>query len=112
MARELKVGDRVRCCDGSYIFGIRSGAFSTFISNVNGDRDDLRVIAVGLRIDNQNEPGWRKMLDVLVTDDAGNYWFMPSEFCKLLPKMHTITIDNKDIEISDESFESLKRQLT
>ena len=50
MARELKVGDRVRCCDGSYIFGIRSGAFSTFISNVNGDRDDLRVIAVGLRI--------------------------------------------------------------
>ncbi len=115
MTRELRVGDRVQCVDGSYAFGIKNGLWNEYaLTNQNNDRDNLKVLTMGLRV-RRNHPGLSDDIgycDMLVTDSYGNYWFTRSDLCKLIPQMHTITIDGKTIEISDESYENFKRQLT
>ena len=110
MARKLRVGDKVCCGDGSYSFGIRQGKYVDGISNTSGDRENLTVAALDLDITKGGL--YPHPCDTLVTDGHGNFWFVLSECCLLLPEKHTITVDGKNIEISDESYENLKRQLT
>ncbi len=115
MVRELRVGDRVRCVDGSWSFGISNGRWDRLgMCNSNKACNDLLVLATGLNVKRADPslPDGDSFCDIMVTDGLGNYWFLLERLCRLLPEMHTITIDGKDIEISDESFENLKRQLT
>ena len=106
---DMKAGDEVRIHDGSYSFysfGIYEGEYSESIPIDS----PLWVKAIGMctqRDASYNGNG--EWCDVLVTDKKGNYWFVPSRF---IVAGHTITIDGKDIEISHESYLSLKEQLT
>lgn len=113
MARKLRVGDKVKCCDGSYSFGIKQGKWNWNISNTSGDRENLRVVKLGLVVGSRRDIlDFDECCDMLVTDGHGNFWFVQSCLCRLIPETHTITIDGKDIELSDESYQNLKRQLT
>ena len=114
MARKLRVGDRINCRDGSYCFGIKDGEYCSHISNINSDRDNLKIVSVGIAAKEKyifqgNDTG--QYCDILATDGHGDFWFLQSNTCKLIPQMHTIKLDGKEIEISDESFENLKKQL-
>ena len=110
--RDLKVGDRVDMHDGSFVFGICDGEYSTYCSSFNSDRDGLTVVKTGLRtienvkyVDNKVS----HICDILVKNNHGNYWFVASSQCRL--SCHTIEIDGKTIELSGASFEALKKQL-
>ena len=107
MARKLRVGDRVNVVDGSYAFGIKNGKYYGNISNNNRERYNLVVVNVGLDVDTYCE---ETKLDLLVTDGHGNFWFVLSNGCKLIPQMHKISIGDKEFEISDESYEAFKKQ--
>ena len=60
----------------------------------------------------RNKPGTHyiddRLCDVLVAGNGG-FWFVPSS--QLCLHAHTITIDGKDIELSEQSFQELKKQL-
>lgn len=103
--RELKVGDVVVITDQSWSFGIKNGDYTTYLRGQNGIKRFV-VKRTGLSVRHRNES-----CDVLLSDGDGVYWFAPDKFVKLVEPVHTITIDGKDIELSDESYRNLKKQL-
>lgn len=109
----LKIGDKIRIFDTSYSFGIREGEYSEPMYSLK--KEILTVIATGLFVARKPLSGKFgdkcTIADILVTDNNGNYWFIQSERVKRISPEHTITIDDKEITISDESFQALKKQL-
>ena len=114
---KLKVNDIVNMEDGSYCFGIREGEFVTDCSNGYSRRPDerqkLRVVTVGINEvavkSGIRDKQYDEIPDILVTNDKGDFWFTQSCFVKLVS--HSIEIDGKRIELSEQSFENLKKQL-
>lgn len=111
--RELKVGDKVDMHDGSYCFGINNGRYVTNCPVGTGDRQGLEVVEIELDTmekANGNRSGpYTSVCDILVTNNKGGFWFTQSRLASLCK--HTITIDGKDINVSAESYENLKRTL-
>lgn len=112
---KLKVGDRVEITDWSYAFGIKDGKFNEhFYSHPAGGKP-LIVVKVDLKVTgNANQrmsSGKLVITDLLITDNDGNFWFVTSFLTERIS--HTVTFDGGEvIEISDESFEALKRTLS
>lgn len=109
----LKIGDRVKISDWSYAFGIRNGKFDTH--NYGQGRTILTVIQIDLRVaENGNQlmsNGQPAIADILVTDSEGGFWFVTSYLTSCIS--HTVIFDGgKAIEISDESYQALKNQLS
>ncbi|HDY88531.1 MAG TPA: hypothetical protein ENH82_10540 [bacterium] len=107
--QDLKIGDKVDLVDGRYAFGIKGGEFTNSCNKY--ERNGLTILATGLRVlkDYCWEANHETCSDVLVTNGQGDYWFTRMEY--LRPCKRIIVIDGQTIEISDESFENLKRQL-
>lgn len=105
--KKLRVGDRVEFRDNSYAFGVHNGKGVMHIDLVH--ESPLKVATIDLRVTRNGESEYG-MCDIMVKGQNG-FYFAKSAYARLIPPMHTITIDDKDIEISDESFENLKRQL-
>ncbi len=109
MSIELKVGDIVDIHDGSYSFGIRNGVYD--IGTVCGTH--RRIIQNRLKVMKDaygsKNGEYCTICDLFVTDDKGGFWFTRSKYAVL--HTHVIVIDGKNIEISHESFENLKKQL-
>ena len=79
-------------------------------------REELKVTAVGVeaqrdlsRFVGTRNKAVRSVCNTVVMDDAGKCWFIPSRGLELA--RHTITIDDRVIEVSAESFANLQRQL-
>ena len=105
----MKKGDVVQASQSSFSFGMANGDYSNTVPIYT----PLAVVALdkSTRRDcyiSRNDP--ECICDALVTDEKGNFWFVPSRY--LVPKLHTITIAGKDIEISHESYLNMKKQLT
>ena len=101
--RALKVGDKVDMDDGSKIFGIDNGEYSVYCDHRNGDRINLTVKQIGLRIvpdiDNRYENGClagRDVCTILVADGKGNFWFVPDDQLRLVKPEKMITINGKE----------------
>ena len=112
--RDLKVGDRVNMFDGSYAFGINKGQYSDDCSCFNDDRNGLTILEIDLRV-TENAYGkisgeYTTVCDILVTNGNGGFWFTRSRFLRLC-NGYTITIDGKEITISEKSYQELKRSL-
>lgn len=107
----LQVGDKVDMHDGSYCFGIKDGGYTSYCDRET-DRKSLTVVQINLSTmecaDGTRNGDYTQVCDILVTNNNGDFWFTQSRFVK--PAAHTITIDGKDIVISDESFANLKKQ--
>ncbi len=108
--KELKVEDRITIRDNSYCFGIEHGCYSTCCSGRT-----LRVIKTYLatmkKAYGSRGGEYTQINDLLVTDDAGNFWFTQSRFAESIERKHTIDIDGKQVVLSHQSFENLKKQL-
>ena len=109
----LKVGDKIRITDGSYTYGVKHGKFDTYHGLQKKpliviETNLQTIISDGMKTCNKTPA----IADILVTDNAGNFWFTPSRFTKRV-FIHTVTFDNgAAITISDESYEALKSQLS
>ena len=107
----IKPGDKVNVTDGSYGFGIMGGEFTDEpLHGMKNQREGLNctIVETGLSIlmhDKLSED----VVDTLVTNEAGDYFFYQSEYCELADRV--IFIDGKRIPISAKSFNELKKQL-
>jgi hypothetical protein len=110
---KIRKGDRINVTDGSWVFGVCDGEYQNGISNGGNNRDHLLVVSDGLQVSNNGTGDGMKddPCQVLATNGNGDFWFVPEKHCRLVDK-HRITIDGKDIDLSEESFNELKRQLT
>lgn len=109
----LKIGDKVEITDWSYAFGVKDGVYSTLPRKSRGKR--FTVLQTNLKATGDPHQlmsnGVRATADILVTDNDGGFWFTTSWLAKKIN--HTITFDNGfTIEISDESYNALKNQLS
>ncbi len=108
----LKVDDVVDIRDSSYAIGVKNSCYSTYPEprRCKG----VVVIDTGLtivrNIENY-EKRWNCVCDIAVRDIDGGVWFLPSDQVDDATK-HEIIIDGKKIEMSRESYENLKKQLT
>ena len=111
----LKIGDKIRMNDRSYAFGVKDGKYSEFPRHK--DKGPFTVVEVDLLVARKSSVREEELghpatvSDILLTDDNGGFWFVPSNYTELIIPKHTIIIDGNPIEISDESFEALKKQL-
>ncbi len=111
--KRVNVGDIVTVVDGSYAFGVENGKFSGCISNLTRARNNLTVVLVGLKVMRDPSGVVSSVCDTLVTNGKGGYWFVRSDLCRVESSdHHTIIIDGKAIELSQQSFDNLKEQLT
>ncbi len=110
----LKVGDRIRMFDGSYAFGIKNGRYS--LLHFPEIKQIFTVVEINLLTARRSEVEREELghpvtvADILITDSMEGFWFVPSRFAKRIPPKNTITIDGNSVEISDESFEALRKQ--
>ena len=112
--RNFKVGDKIEMFDGSYAFGIKDGMYDVLsYCQSKGPFTIIRVnlSTLGFTVRPNKSGRFDRTADILITDNNGGFWFVPSRFARLISPMHTITIAGKDIEISDESYRNLKKQL-
>ena len=111
----LKVEDKIEMFDGSYAFGVKNGRYDTL--SCCQSKGPFTVIRVNLNTlgytQRPNVLGqFDRTADILITDNNGGFWFVPSRFAQCVPT-HTVTFDNGEaITISDESYEALKNQLS
>ena len=105
----LKVGDKIEMFDGSYAFGVKNGRFDELYHCTK--KGPFIVVAVDLkttvnvkqRMSNNN----LAIADILITDNNGGFWFVPSKFARRV--VHKITLDGSpDIKINEEMYEFLK----
>ena len=107
----LKVGDKVKINDWSYVFGVKNGKYNTRYQPATGEL--FTVIQINLTVtENVNQRmsnGQLAIADLLITDDEEGYWFVTSYLTEHVA--HTVAFDGgSTIEISDELFEALKRE--
>lgn len=106
---KLKAGDKVDIRDGSYSFGIKNGEYSIgLLTGSDSLRTGLTVVQTDLCVKRDLHDA-TKICDILVEKD-GNFWFALSRFADLAE--HIIIIDDKEIKLSNKSFQELKNQLT
>jgi len=103
--RRLKVGNEIIVENDLWSFGIQDGCFKNGLFELAGKK--FTIVNCGLNV--LKTPTAAEACDLLVTDNRGSLWFVRSKKCRLAT--HTITIDSKDIELSDESYRNLKKQL-
>ena len=120
---KFKKGDKVNIYDGSYVFGIKNGGYSTYCDSRNDNRKNLTVVETGLSVvelrykdskynDECHLSGpYSAVNDLLVTDNNGSFWFTQSRFCNPVEPNHHIVIDGKTIVLSHKSFLALREQL-
>lgn len=109
----LKVGDKIKMLAGAYAFGVKNGKYDNL--DYCSQKGPFTVVKAGLKITidikvcmSNKQPA---IADILITDNNGGFWFVPSQFAHRIPT-HTIRFDDGTaIEISDASYEALKRQL-
>jgi len=111
--RKLKVGDKVKVYDASYVFGVIDGRYST---NCHYRRVGyLTVLRTGLNAKKNADydSNYDNICDILVTDGITGFWFAKSNQVELVtPVYHTISIDDgKKVKLSDESYKNIKRNL-
>ena len=106
----MKAGDKVIVRDCSYSHKVVNGSLQRVQAWAKGPQ--FTVVAVRCYFPNphrfQIEDGHYNNT-VIQKDDSGEVVFIEERF--LIPVKHTIRIDGKDIEISNESFQELKRTL-
>ncbi len=109
----LKVGDKIVVFDGSYAFGVKNGKYDELpYCQSKGPftvvKTDLKTLGyTGYATTGQ----YNATADILITDNNGGFWFVPSRFARCVPT-HMVTFDNGEtIMISDESYEALYNQL-
>lgn len=109
----LKIGDKVKVADWSYAFGVKDGKYD---EHCYGQGETvLIVVQTGLRVTqnakqlmSNHQPA---IADIFITDGEGNFWFVTSYLTKRIS--HTVVFDGGEvIEISDESYNALKNQLS
>jgi hypothetical protein len=102
----IKVGDTVTYSDNSYAFGCGVTEWGGLLHGVI-EAGKLTVIGIGFKVVRNVNHG--KPCDLMLKDKDGVIWFAPSFLAK--PKCRAINIDGKEIRLSEESFQELKRQL-
>ena len=111
---EFKKGDKVNIVDGSYSFGYdgkekrfeRFGCGGNTGKTFTVESTDHRA----MRDIHEDRGGqYTAVCDTLVSCDDGSFYYTQQRF--LRPAKRVIVIDERRIEISQESFDSLKRQL-
>lgn len=112
---KFKVGDKVRMVDGSGVFGIDNGEYSGHCNHRNGDRDNLTVKHIGLRIipDIYNRYKadcltGKDVCNILVADNYGKFWFVPNDQLVHITPKKIITINGKDWS-EDTIVEALRK---
>ncbi len=108
MDRELRVGDKVIVKDRSYSFGVKECIYVDGMDTLEKGRREYIVVSVGLDVQ-RNKP-YSGLSDTLISDTCGGFWFIRGSFCCVVSEMHKIKIGDKEFEISDESYESFKKQ--
>ena len=113
----LKAGDKITITDGSYAFGIKDGEYIESLRHRNGEQ--FTVVQVSLTVARRSHVDWEELghkgtiADILITDNYDGFWFMSSQRAKLISPTHTLSFDGGNtIEISDESFQALKKQFS
>ena len=114
--RDLIVGDIVSIVDGSYVFGIRKGEYSEQCGFCNGDRNGLRVVALGINVMSWGPDGCRtgrpsRLCNTLVTDGHGSFWFAPDRGLRLSNPPQMVTINGK-LWSEDTIAEALRKHAT
>ena len=72
----------------------------------------FKVLVVGCKMPTNFMWGEQYFADTIVMGQDDNIvWLVCSRFVKKCKPTHKITIDNKTIEISDESYKELKKSL-
>ncbi len=109
----FNVRDQIEVYDGSWSFGIVDGKISSL--TFTKDKAPYTVVNTGLNVMRHSE-GTRKGIfeekcDLLVKDKEGNFWFVQSRLSEKYVETHPIIIDGKTINISEESYQSLKKAL-
>ncbi len=113
----IAVGDKVKITDRSWIFGIDTKKGKRIDAPWPLDENVwLEVLETGIKAvepcySGKQSPSHAEC-DLLVTDGDSCFYFVPSHIIEKVQSLkHTITIDDKRIEISHESFMALKSQL-
>lgn len=107
----LKAGDKVDMFDRSWAFGIENGEYTSYVPMKN-----LIIVQINLNVmedaSGQNSGQFSEVCDLLVTNGIGDFYFVPSRFCKPVNKKIEIRYfsDGKDMtdQISDETKRNLK----
>ena len=111
----LKAGDKIRMTDVSYSFGVKDGEYNQLLQS---ERKRLfTVVKTNLLVARKSAVNFEKLgkpstiADTLITDNNCGFWFVQSKGIKQIPPEHTIIIDGKAVNISDEAYQSLKKAM-
>lgn len=110
----FKVGDKVNVYDGSYSFGVYDGEYCGSIPHPNC-RDNLTIVKTGLsvmeRAEGKRHGEYREVCDLLVTDSSDGFWFIRSDFCRLIDKKIELRYYCDGQDVTDSISEETKRNL-
>ena len=109
----FNVGDQIRVYDGSWSFGIVEGK----IANMCFTKSYAPCIVVNNNLCvMKNGEGTRRgrfeeKCDLLVVDKNGNFWFTQSRLSEKYVLIHSIIVDDKTVNISNELYQALKKAI-